>query len=270
MEVPRFTRPELSPRLAEAWLDADGDLDVVADAVNDWLGHENNRLLPETSFVYTSWLDAGGKLQVVAEAINDWFAHENNRLLPEAEVVYRAWLQARGKFAAIRKPVLEWIRTHTLERSAVYLLKYVVKQRVLPDDVTAKILEWCAEFAHDPDAIWRLNSLSAHISSDLFIEAVRASAAVLEPIFAKPDLPGVTRSQVTTVLGNLVKLEHLGSHESRELDALLCRWMNHPQSFEPEPAHAPHHQTRQILARFLAGGRTRSEHARSVTPDRMD
>lgn len=180
MEVPRFTRPALNPRLAETWLDADGDLDVVADAVIDWLGQENNRLLPE------AW------------------------------VVYRAWLQARGKFAAIRKPVLEWIRTHTLERSAVYLLKYVVKQRVLPDDVTAKILERCADFADNPDDIWRLNSLSAHVSSDLFMEAVRASEAVLEPIFAKPDLPGVTRSQVTTVLGNLVKLEHLDSHTSRE------------------------------------------------------
>jgi hypothetical protein len=74
----------------------------------------------------------------------------------------------------------------------------------------------------------------------------------LEPLFANPDLPGVTRSQVTTVVGNLAKLEHLGFHPaSRELDALLCRWMNHPQSFEPEARHGPYHQTRQFLTRLL-------------------
>ena len=154
------------------------------------------------------------------------------------------------------------MRTHSLERGAVYLLKGVVKQRVLPDDVTAKILDWCARFADDPDAIWRLNSLSAHISDDLFMEAVRASESVLEPIFANPDLPGITRSQVSTVLGNLAKLEHLGSPPSRELDALLCRWMNHPQSFEPAPRHAPYHQTRQFLTRLIAAAE-----GEATTPD---
>ena len=238
MEVPRFTRSQLD--------------DVAAEPIKGWLDHENNRLLPEAAFVYESWLDAGGKPQVVAEAINDWLGHENNRQLPEASLVFRAWLHAGGRFAVIRKHVFEWMRTHTLERNAVYLLKDVVKQRVLPDDVTVKILDWCTRFAGDPDAIWRLNSLSAHIGAELFTEALRASEAVLEPLLANPDLSGVTRSQVTTVLGNLAKLEHLGSPPSRELDALLCRWMNHPQSFEPVARHAPHHQTRQVLARFLA------------------
>ena len=248
MEVPRFTRSQLD--------------DVAAEPIKGWLGLENNRLLPEAVFVYESWLDAGGKPQVVAEAINEWLGHENNRLLPEASFVYRAWFQARGRFALIRKPVFEWVRAHSLERNAVYLLKYLTKQRVLPDDVTVKILNWCADFADDPDAIWRLNSLSAHIGADLFMEAVRASESVLEPIIANPNLEGVTRSQVTTVLGNLAKLEHLGSPPSRELDALLCRWMNHPQSFEPYARHAPYHQTRQFLTRLLAAAE-----AEASTPD---
>jgi hypothetical protein len=162
------------------------------------------------------------------------------------------WLQVGGRFAFIRKQAVEWVRTHRLERDAVYLLKYVVKQRVLPDELTLKILDWCAEFANDRDAIWRLNSLSAHISTDLLVEAVRASASVFEPLFAKPDLPGVTRSQITTVAGNLAKLEHLsGQPPSQELDALLCRWMNHPQSFEPDARHAVYHQTREFLTRLI-------------------
>ncbi|HEX7140830.1 MAG TPA: hypothetical protein VF219_23455 [Vicinamibacterales bacterium] len=252
MDVPRFTRAELNA-LVDGELDAEGNLDVVADALKEWLGQEDNRLLPEAALVYRAWLDAGGRLDNVGQPIQDWLAHENNRLLPEASFVFRAWLQAGGRFVFVRKQVYEWVRTHSLERDAVYLLKYVVKQRVLPDDVTLKILGWCGNFADDPDAIWRLNSLSAHISADLLVEAVRASESVLEPLFANPDLPGVTRSQVTTVLGNLWKLEHLGSHPvSRELDSLLCRWMNHPQSFEPSARHAPYHQIRPFLVRLLA------------------
>jgi hypothetical protein len=237
MDVPRFTRAEVNAHLV------DGDLE---QAFSRFARDAEERLLDE-----------------VRQPIHDWLAHENNRLLPEASFVFRAWLQAGGRFAFIRNQVFEWMRTHTLERDAVFLLKYVVKQRVLPDDVTLKILDWCANFADDPDAIWRLNSLSAHIGADLFVEAVRASAVVLEPLFANPNLPSITRSQVTTVVGNLATLERVASHPgSRELDSLLCRWMDHPQSFEPTPRHAPHHQTRPFIIRLLAAAESEA-----TTPD---
>ncbi len=194
-----------------------------------------------------------GKLAEVSQPIEEWLGHGDNRLLPEAAFVYRAWLRAGGRFKVIRKQVLEWVSANALERDAGYLLKFVAKQRVLPDDVTLKTLDWCSRFADDPDAIWRLHNLSAHVSSDLFAEALQASGPVLEPIFANPNLQGVTRLQVTTVVGNLSTLEQFASHPpSPELDALLRRWMNHPQSFEPEADHAPNHQTRPFLGRLLA------------------
>jgi hypothetical protein len=270
-----------------AWLDAKGALEVVEEPIKDWLAHENNRLIPEASFVYRGWLDAKGALEVVEEPIKDWLAHENNRLIPEASFVYRgwldrtkqtvtiekplaewlvlngtardsdhvyhAWLQAGGRFDFVRAPVLEWLMSHRLEQDAVYLLKYVVKQRVLPDDVTQKILAWCSDFAADPDAIWRLSTLTAHVGHDLALEVLRTSESVLEPILANPYLPGLTRSQVTTVLGNLSRLEPLCSEPlSRELNALLRRWISHPQSFEASFRHGPHHQTRRFLARLVA------------------
>lgn len=229
---------------------ADGQLENLL-AIRDWLAHENNRLLPEASNVYRSWLDATGDTESIEKPLAEWLAV--NGTAAESDHLFRVWLQAGGRFAFIRNAVFDWVRIHGLERDAVYVLKEVVKQRVIPEDVTRTILEWCAKFAHDHDAIWRLNSLSAHISADLFAEAVRASELVLEPMFADSYLSGVTRSQVTTVLGNLAKLELIGSHPpSGELDALLCRWMNHPQSFEPAARHGVYHQTRQFLIRLLA------------------
>jgi hypothetical protein len=261
MDVPRFTRAEVNAHLVDGDLeeafsrfarDARGKLlDEVRQPIQDWLGHENNRLLPEASFVYRTWLSATKDTVSIEKPLAEWLAV--NGSANDADRVFRAWLQAGGRFAFIRKQVLEWLSTHGLERDAVYVLKDVVKQRVLPDDVTLKILAWCAKFADDRDAIWRLTALTAHVGAELFLETVRASEAVLEPIFADANLPGVTRSQVTTVLGNLAKLEQVASHPaSRELDSLLCRWMNHPQSFEPTARHAPYHQTRQFLIRLLA------------------
>jgi hypothetical protein len=226
-------------------------LDEVRQPIQDWLAHENNRLLPEAAFVYRTWLNATKDTVAIEGPLAEWLAV--NSSADEADRIFRAWLQAGGRFAFIRKHVFEWLRTHSLERNAVYVLKDVVKQRVLPDDVTLKILAWCAKFADDRDAIWRLTELTAHVGAELFVETVRASEAVLGPIFANPDLPGVTRSQVTTVLGNLATLEQVALHPgSRELDALLCRWMDHPQSFEPSARHAPHYQTRPFLIRLLA------------------
>jgi hypothetical protein len=261
MDVPRFTRAEVNAHLVDGDLEEafssfaratrEKLLDQVRQPIQDWLGHENNRLLPEASFVYRTWLNVTKDIVSIEEPLAEWLAVNDST--NEADRVFRAWLQAGGRFAFIRKHVFEWLRTHGLERDAVYLLKDVVKQPVLPDDVTLKILAWCVKFADDRDAIWRLASLSAHVSADLFVETVRASEGVLAPILAAANLSGITRSLVTTVLGNLATLEQVDSRPpSRELDALLCRWMDHPQSFEPSVRHALHHQTRQFLIRLLA------------------
>lgn len=277
--------PEAS-RVYRAWLESKGDIRIVEQCVKDWLNHENNRLLVEASYVYPAWLDAGGELAVVEERIKEWLGHENNRLLPggfvyrawldrtadthtirkpladwlpvngtarDSDHVYRAWLQAGGAYAFVRSYLLDWLLAHQLERDAVHVLKYVVKQPILPDDVTRKILQWCTDFVDDPDAIWRLSSLTAHVNYDLAMEALRASQTVLAATCAGPYMSGVTRSQVTTVLGNLAQLEPLREGPaSRELDDLLCSWMNHPASFEPSWDHGRHHQTRSFLARLVA------------------
>jgi hypothetical protein len=271
MDVPRFTRAELNAHLV------DGDLeeafsrfasetreklfDEVSQPIRDWLGHENNRLLPEAWRVYRTWLNATGDTVSIEKPLAEWLAVNDSG--DDADRVFRAWLQAGGRFAFIREHVFEWLRTHSHERNAVYVLKDVVKQRIIPDDVTLKILAWCARFSDDRDAIWRLTELTAHVGAERFVEAVRASASVLEPLFANPNLPGITRSQITTVLGNLATLEDLASHPaSRDLDVLLCRWMDHPQSFEPSRRHGPYHQTRPFLIRLLAAAESETP-----TPD---
>ncbi|HEY2321903.1 MAG TPA: hypothetical protein VGJ82_03480 [Thermoanaerobaculia bacterium] len=249
MDVPPVT--ELEQPFPREWLNAEGKLEVPAEAIQDWLSHENNRLLPAASVVYRAWLDATKDTVAIQEPLAEWLAL--NGPADDIAHVFRAWLRADGRFTFIRSHVFDWVRTRPLGLDASYLLKYVVRQRVLPDDVALKALAWCANFASDPDAIWRLTSLTAHVGDDLFGEALRTSEPVLEPILANPQLSVVTRSQVTTVLWNLSTLEHLASQPpSRELDTLLRRWMNHPQSFEPTPYQAPLQQKRQFLTRLVA------------------
>lgn len=240
-----------------AWLDAGGKFDDVRQPINDWLNHENNRLLPSAEFIYRAWLDSTRDTASVERALAEWLAV--NGSADDIDHICRAWLEAGGRFNAVREYILEWLMNHSLERDAVYVLKYVVKQRVLPDDVTVKILDWCSKFVDDPDVVWRLNSLTAHISGDLFVEALRTSALILDSLFGKPHLSGLTRSQVTTILGNLSALDLLRSTPpSHELNTLLCRWINHPQSFEPTSLHGPHHQTRQFLARLVTAVQSES------------
>jgi hypothetical protein len=261
MDVPSFTHAEVNAHLLDGDLEEAFSrfardtrrklLDQIRQPIRDWLAHKNNRLLPEAAAVYRTWLNATRDTVAIEEPLAEWLAV--NGSAADADRVFRAWLQAGGRFTFIHEQVLEWLSAHGLERDAVYVLKDLVKQRLLPDDVTLKILAWCAKFTDDPDAIWRLADLTAHVGAELFAETLQASGTVLEPIFANENLTGVTRSQVTTVLGNLATLEQVASPpESRELDALLCRWIDHPQSFEPSRRHAPHHQTRSFLTRLLA------------------
>src|ERR1051326_953019 len=178
MDVPRFTRDELNAHLVAGDLqaafsrvvrEAKGKLHEVREATEDWLAQDDNRLLPEASLVYCAWLDVTGNVGLIEKPLAEWLTV--NGAAEQSELVFRVWLQVGGRFAFIRRQVVEWVRTHSLRLDAGYLLKYVARQRVLPDDVTLKILHWGPEFAKDGDAIWRLSSLSAHVSADLFVEA---------------------------------------------------------------------------------------------------
>src|SRR5205814_558965 len=91
--------------LYHRWLDAKGELEVVREPIKDWLGHENNRLIPDAQFVYGPWLNAKGEIDVVTEPIRDWLGHENNRLIREATFVYRAWLDAKGEIEVVQEPI---------------------------------------------------------------------------------------------------------------------------------------------------------------------
>ena len=148
--------------------------------------------------------------------------------------------------------VLAWVRTHGLKPDAVFLLKYVAKQKGLPPDVARLILMWCKDFATDPDAIWRLSTLIHNIGPDLAEQALQASESVLEPILTKPNLKFVTRSQVSTILGDLTDFEPLRTGPAKDgLLNLLLRWVNHPQSFAGTRFHAPHNQKRAFISMLV-------------------
>src|SRR2546423_14118235 len=81
MDVPRFTRAEVNAHLVEGDLeeafsrfarDAKGKRDEVRQPIEDWLGHENNRLLPVASFVYRAWLNATNDLASVKRPLGEW------------------------------------------------------------------------------------------------------------------------------------------------------------------------------------------------------
>jgi hypothetical protein len=102
----------------QAWLDAKGDLAVVAPHVPGWIETHGKTL--EASFVYQAWLDAKGDLAVVAPHVRGWIETHGKTL--EARFVYQAWLDAKGDLAVVAPHVRGWIETHgkTLEASFVY------------------------------------------------------------------------------------------------------------------------------------------------------
>jgi len=87
-----------------------------------------------------------------------------------AQFVYWPWLAAGGSFESIAHKCLEWFDKYRTKIDAVFVLKYIVRQKDLPSDAIRNAILWCARFSDHEESIWRITSLLGRYS--------RASEAV--------------------------------------------------------------------------------------------
>jgi len=172
----------------------------------------------------------------VRDSIAAWLEVYGTAL--EADFVCTAWLEAKGEFSLVQLPAMNWLRLYSDRAEAVYITKFLAKQRDIALDTVADILTWCCTFPTHEDAIWRLTQLRWHLLKPEIAEKVILTCeAVLRPlILGDIPLKPVTRGQTTTLFSYLIGARGLRADSLRpRVDALLLAWLRHPLSFGPYP-----------------------------------
>ncbi|OLE53805.1 MAG: hypothetical protein AUG51_10975 [Acidobacteria bacterium 13_1_20CM_3_53_8] len=212
-----------------AWLDAGGDKELVREDIVAWLAEHRTDL--EADFVYRSWLDAGGDLELVRDVLVAWLEVHGD--YSEADFVIKGWLERRGDFSLVRSAAIRWLSQNYDKERAVYLTKFLAKQKDIPIETIKSILKWCQGFPNNEDAIWRLNQLRSHLLEKEVAEEVYAtSEIVLKPLLLRTGLKPVTRGLIISLLSYLISASGLYEGQLRErVDILLLEWLRHPQSY---------------------------------------
>ena len=218
-----------------AWLNAGGERELVRGSITAWL--EEHGIAVEADFVYKAWLDARGEPELVRDFLVAWL--EAHSTVPDADFLFKAWLQAGGSFSLVKLPAINWLRHYCDTAEAVYLTKFLAKQRDIPVETVAHILTWCRTFPTNEDAIWRLIQLGTHLlRTDVAEEVMITCEAALRPfILEGVQLKPVTRGLITTLFSYLIGASGLryGTLCDR-VDALLITWLRNPSSFGTSPA----------------------------------
>jgi len=173
----------------------------------------------------------------------------------DADFVFRSWLEAGGERELVWDAALAWLARHRLEESAVYVTKFIARQRDLPATAIGDVLAWCRTFPGSEDAVWRLTQLGQNLFVEGLEEDVLLTAEVVFDHLLTPssDIKIVTRGQVTALLSYLVESYGMQFGAIRErVDLLLIRWLRHPMSFGNSPRPHPAVQRVTFLKRLSA------------------
>jgi len=234
----------------EAWLDARLEREAVCEPIAAWL--EKHSTDAEANFLYKAWLDAGGEREMVREPIAAWLDLYSTH--PEADFVFKAWLEAGGSFSLVRVPAIRWLSQHCDSAEAVYMTKFLAKQKDIPIETVVDILTWCRTFPTHMDAIWRLRQLGSHLLNvDVAEEVIVTCEVVLEPLISKEaPLKPMVRGQITTIFSYLIAASGLRSGALRDrVDTLLLAWLRTPRSFRTSPVPHIGMQRRAYVQRIV-------------------
>jgi hypothetical protein len=166
----------------------------------------------------------------------------------DADFVFRSWLEAGGDRDLVWDAATAWLAKHRLEESAVYVTKFIARQRDLPADTVVDILSWCRAFPTNVDALWRLTQLKGNLLVEGVEEdAVATAEVVLADLLQPTSRPQrILRELVTKLFSFLLALAGTRSGPLRErVDSLFVRWLRHPLSFGRDPK--PHPTIQRIL-----------------------
>ena len=179
---PHGTSPEAG-FVYQSWLDTAAKLDSSACKENvgkveahvlAWLGPHGTS--PEAQFVYKSWLDAGGSVEVVRALTLAYLAANADH--PGNDFVLKAWLEATDDFKAVRDHALQWFKRNRQNAEAVYILKFISRERELPSDAVEDIVVWCTSFPDTLDSVCRIGPVISRFASGA-LEKPLVDAALL-------------------------------------------------------------------------------------------
>ena len=126
-----------------AWLNAQGDGDVVRAGALAWIAKHGQRL--DAQFMFAAWLNAGQDHAAIRAQMLDWVRLYD--ALPDTQYVYSAWLNANGDVGVIRDDVLAWFATYGDRTEASYLLAAWLNAGEDPNLVRDRLLAWTTAHA---------------------------------------------------------------------------------------------------------------------------
>lgn len=153
------------------------------------------------------------------------------------------------------------------KRRPGFLLKHVTREPALSLETVRDILDWCANFPSNEDALRRVTALgSRHLCrrgvGDRLVEAARAIVDALPP---RPD--SLTRGQVADLIYFVVASPDVERPTYREnADDVVLAWLRHAASYGRDPR--PHRWVQR--KRYANGSSTSSSRTAPTTTRSME
>ncbi|MCD4767858.1 MAG: hypothetical protein K8R34_15295, partial [Methanosarcinales archaeon] len=212
----------------KAWLDAGGEKELVQEPIEAWLEEHKTEL--EAGFVYNSWLKASGSTEMILEYMMAWLEKHCEDI--NACFIYDAWIERDKDFSVIGSYAIQWLSRNRDKAEAVYLTKFLAKQRGITVGTVKDILMWCQSFPDD--GLWRLTQLKINLyNEELGEEVVNTSETVLRPLILHGyPIPSVIKEQIPSLFSYLISAPKLRFGQLRtRVDMLLMIWLRNPASF---------------------------------------
>jgi hypothetical protein len=249
---------EVARFVYKSWLDAAAKLDPkecldkigkVEAHVRAWLGlHETSVI---ATFVYKSWLYAGGSVDVIRNSMMRGFSANLDH--EQTDFMVKSWLEVTRDFDAVRVPALLWFKRNRGNRDAVFVLKFIARQRELPLDTIEDIIFWCTTFPDDFDSICRIHPIISHFAGAQEKRLIETALLVLEHVDTEALTDKGVRCATLGTIGILAwKLRFFPDIEPR-IDAIHANILLNSQAYSPSLVPGtPSFVFNPVLARHVA------------------
>ena len=140
---------------------------MVEGHVAAWLAHGEHAVSAEAQFVYTDWLEAAdeARLRRFRNETLAWIlCHQDDE---SCDFVLESWLDKHLEFEPVAEAYFRAVRRLYNKVDGSFILKHVVRQKELPDDMLLAALYWCALFPDHEDAINRFGPLTSFNRADI-------------------------------------------------------------------------------------------------------